>query len=152
MKTQFEILIKSRELVLQVIDDLSIEQLHAIPKGFKNNIAWNVTHLVVTQQLLHYRLSGTNCLIPEDLIVDFRKGTSPSRKFNDEEFDEIKELLIALPETLIEDYEADIFHDYNEYETSTGFVLDSLETAISFNNFHEGMHLGIIRSIKKLVK
>jgi hypothetical protein len=151
MKTQFEILIKSRELVLQVIDDLSIEQLHVIPKGFKNNIVWNVAHLVVTQQLLQYKMSGANCLIPDDLISDFRKGTFPKREFNNEEFDEIKELLIALPETLIEDYEAGIFQDYEAYETSTGFVLDSLETAIAFNNFHEGIHLGIIRSIKKLV-
>ena len=151
MKTQFEILIKSRELVLKVIDDLTIEQLHTIPKGFKNNIAWNVAHLVVTQQLLLYRLSGVNCLIPEDLIADFRKGTSPNKRFNDEEFDEIKDLLIALPETLIEDYEADIFQEYEEYKTSTGFVLDSLKTAIIFNNYHEGLHLGIIRSIKKLV-
>ena len=151
MKTQFEILIKSRELVLQVIDDLSIEQLHTIPKGFKNNIAWNVTHLVVTQQLLQYRLSGINCLIPDDFIADFRKGTFPTRTFSNEEFDEIKDLLTALPETLIEDYEAGIFQEYEEYETSTGFVLDSIDSAIAFNNYHEGMHLGIIRSIKKLV-
>ncbi|WP_347172634.1 DinB family protein [Polaribacter uvawellassae] len=151
MKTQFEILIKSRELVIKLIDDLTIEQLHVIPKGFKNNIAWNVAHLVVTQQLLHYKLSGVNCLVPDDLIASFRKGTFPEREFNNEEFDEVKELLIALPETLIEDYEAGIFEDYEVYETSTGFVLDSLETAIAFNNFHEGMHLGVIRSIKKLV-
>lgn len=151
MKTQFEILIKSRELVLQVIDDLTIEQLHTIPKGFKNNIVWNVAHLVVTQQLLLYKLSGVNCLIPDDLIADFRKGTFPTRNFTNEEFDEIKDLLSALPETLIEDYEAEIFQDYEEYETITGFVLDSLETAIAFNNYHEGLHLGIIRSIKKLV-
>jgi len=151
MKTQFEILIKSRELVLHVIDDLTIEQINTTPKGFKNNIAWNVAHLVVTQQLLHYKLSGVNCLIPDDLIADFRKGTFPSRNFNNEEFDEIKDLLSALPDTLIEDYEAGIFQDYEVYETSTGFVLDSLETAIAFNNYHEGLHLGIIRSIKKLV-
>lgn len=151
MKTYFEILIKSRELVLKTIDDLTIEQIHTIPKGFKNNIAWNVAHLVVTQQLLQYRLSDVNCLVPEDLIADFRKGTFPGREFNEEEFDEIKDLLIALPETLIEDYEAGIFLEYQEYETSTGFVLNSLETAIAFNNYHEGMHLGIIRSIKKLV-
>lgn len=151
MKTQFEILIKSRELVLKVIDDLTIEQVNKIPKGFKNNIAWNVAHLVVTQQLLHYRMSNVNCLIPEDLITHFRKGTYPDREFNDEEFDEVKDLFSALPETLIEDYEAGIFEEYEEYQTSTGFVLNSLDTAIAFNNYHEGLHLGIIRSIKKIV-
>ncbi len=151
MKTQFEILIKSRELVLQIIDDLTLEQLHIIPEGFKNNIAWNVAHLVVTQQLLQYKLSGLDCLVPDELIEEYRKGTFPEREFDEQEFNEIKDLLIALPETLIEDYEAGIFQEYEEYETSTGFVLDSIDRAVAFNNYHEGLHLGIIRSIKKLV-
>ena len=73
------------------------------------------------------------------------------KNFTEEEFDEVKELLLGLPDTLEEDYKAGIFKNFNEYPTSTGFVLDSINTAISFNNFHEGIHYGIIRSIKKLV-
>lgn len=151
MKTQFDILLKSRELVLKTIDGLSMEQIHEIPDGFKNNIAWNVAHLVVTQQLLHYKLSGLNLLIPDDLIADYRKGTFPTKTFSEEEFDEVLELFSGLPETLIEDYQAAIFENYDEYETSTGFVLTSIENAIAFNNFHEGIHYGIIRALVKLV-
>ena len=151
MKTQFDILLKSRELVLKTIDGLSMEQIHKIPDGFKNNIAWNVAHLVVTQQLLHYKLSGLNLLIPDDLIADYRKGTFPTKTFSEEEFDEVLELFSGLPETLIEDYQAAIFENYDEYETSTGFVLTSIENAIAFNNFHEGIHYGIIRALVKLV-
>lgn len=151
MKTQFEILKTSRELVLKTIDGLSLEQLHTIPAGFKNNIAWNIAHLVVTQQLLLYKLSGLDCLVPDDLIADFKKGTLPTRTFSEEEFEEVKELFLGLPETLAEDYEAGIFETFEEYPTSTGFVLSSFEKAVSFNNFHEGMHLGIIMSLKKVV-
>ena len=151
MKTQFDILLKSRELVLKTIDGLSMEQIHKIPDGFKNNIAWNVAHLVVTQQLLHYKLSGLNLLIPDNLIADYRKGTFPTKTFSEEEFDEVLELFSGLPETLIEDYQAAIFENYDEYETSTGFVLTSIENAIAFNNFHEGIHYGIIRALVKLV-
>ncbi|WP_418637748.1 DinB family protein [Winogradskyella sp.] len=151
MKTQFEILSVSRTLVEKEIDGLSIEQLNHIPTGFKNNIAWNVAHLVVTQQLLHYKLSGVNCLVPEELIANYRKGTFPTTPFSDEEFDEVKDLLVGLPDTLVEDYEAGIFDNYESYTTSTGFVLNSLDDAITFNNFHEGMHLGIIKALKKLV-
>lgn len=151
MKTQFEILSASRVQVEKVINGLSLEQLHTIPKGFKNNIAWNVAHIVVTQQLLHYKLSGINCLVPEELINNYRKGTQPSIPFSEEEFDEVKDLLLGLPETFMEDYEAGIFENFESYTTSSGFVLDSLETAIAFNNFHEGMHLGIIMALKKLV-
>lgn len=151
MNTQFEILKKSRELVLNKIDNLSIEQLHKIPEGFKNSIAWNVAHLVVTQQLLHYKLSGLNCLASDELIEKYKKGTLPTETFSEEELEEIKELLIGLPDTLKEDFEAGIFKEYKEYETSLGFVLDSIESAVVFNNLHEGIHLGVIMSLVKLV-
>ena len=151
MKTQFDILLKSREMVLKTIDGLSMEQIHKIPDGFKNNIAWNVAHLVVTQQLLHYKLSGLNLLIPDDLIADYKKGTFPTKTFSEEEFEEVLALFSGLPETLIEDYQAAIFENYEEYETSTGFIITSIENAIAFNNFHEGIHYGIIRALVKLV-
>ncbi len=151
MNKQFEILKKSRELVLKKIENLSIEQLHKVPEGFNNNIAWNVAHLVVTQQLLHYKLSGLNCLASDELIENYRKGTSPTEVFSEEELEEVKELLLGFPDTLKEDFEAEIFDEFNEYETSTGFVLDSIETAIAFNNLHEGIHLGVIMALIKLV-
>lgn len=151
MKTQFDILRKSRELVVKELEGLSMDQIHKIPEGFKNNIAWNVSHLVVTQQLLHYKLSGLNCLCTDELIEAHRKGTAPTKTFTEEEFEEVLELLLGLPDTLQEDYEAGIFENYTEYPTSTGFTLTSIENAISFNNFHEGIHYGIIRSIKKFL-
>jgi len=151
MKTQFDILRKSRELVVKELEGLSMDQIHKIPEGFKNNIAWNVSHLVVTQQLLHYKLSGLNCLCTDELIEAHRKGTAPTKTFTEEEFEEVVELLLGLPDTLQEDYEAGIFENYTEYPTSTGFTLTSIENAIPFNNFHEGIHYGIIRSIKKFL-
>lgn len=151
MKEQFAILRKSRELVIKELEGLTLAQIHTTPKGFKNNIAWNVAHLVVTQQLLHYALSGLNPLCPDDLIETHRKGTSPTKTFTAAEFEEVKELLVALPNTLEEDFNAGIFENYKEYPTSTGFVLTSIENAIPFNNFHEGIHYGIIRSIKKFL-
>ncbi|WP_299673112.1 DinB family protein [uncultured Tenacibaculum sp.] len=151
MNTQFDILRKSRELVLKRIEGLTHEQLHKIPEGFNNNIAWNVAHLVVTQQLLHYKLSGLQCLIPDDLIEKYRKGTAPTEELSVEEFEEVKELLAGLPDTLEEDYKEGIFKEYTEYPTSTGYVLSSIDNAIAFNNLHEGIHLGAIMALSKLV-
>lgn len=151
MTTQFNLLKISRNLVLKKIDGLTHEQLHKIPEGFKNNIAWNVAHLVVTQQLLHYKLSGLQCLVPDDLIENYRKGTAPTEEMSAEDFEEVKELLAGLPDTLEEDYNEGIFKEYTEYETSTGFVITSIDDAISFNNLHEGIHLGTIMDLYKLV-
>lgn len=151
MDTQFEVLKNSREIVLQKIEGLTLEQLHTIPEGFNNNILWNLAHLVVTQQLLHYKLSGLNCLVPDDLIDKYRKGTAPSETLTAEEFEEIKELFTGLPDTLAEDYKAGIFTNYTPYTTSMGFELTSIEKAIAFNNLHEGIHLGVIMALVKLV-
>ena len=151
MKTQFDILKTSRQLTLKVIKDLTLEQLHVIPDGFKNNIAWNVAHLVVTQQLLHYKLSGLDCLAPDELIELYKKGTFPTKTFSQEEFDEVTDLFVGLPDTLEEDFNQGIFENYNPYQTSTGLVLDSFGTAVQFNNYHEGIHLGVILAIKKFV-
>ena len=151
MKVQFDILAKTRAIILYYIKELSLDQLHIIPDGFNNNIAWNIAHLVVTQQLLHYKLSGNDCLVSDELIAAYQKGTSPSVEFSQQAFDEVLELFQGLPSTLEEDFEAGIFKEYSAYKTSTGFVIDSMEKAIVFNNFHESLHLGVIMSLKKLV-
>ncbi len=151
MQIEFNILRKSRELVLKSVEKMTLNQIHNIPEGFKNNIAWNVAHLVVTQQLLHYKLSGLDCLVSDTLINNYRKGTAPTKVFTETEFDEIKKLLITLPNTLERDYQNNVFKNYREYPTSTGFVLTDIKTAISFNNLHEGIHLGAIMALSKLV-
>jgi len=151
MKIQFDILTKTRAIVLHYISELNLDQMHFIPKGFNNHIAWNIAHLVVTQQLLHYRLSGKDCLVSDELIMAYKKGSIPSSTFSQEEFDEVITLFKGLPQTLEEDYESSIFSEYSSYKTSTGFVIDTMEKAIIFNNFHESLHLGVIMSLRKLV-
>ena len=151
MKIQFDILTKTRAIVLHYISGLSLDQMHVIPEGFNNHIAWNIAHLVVTQQLLHYKLSGNDCLVSDDLITAYKKGSKPSNAFTQEEFDEVITLFKGLPKTLEEDYESSIFSEYSSYKTSTGFVIDTMEKAIIFNNFHESLHLGVIMSLRKLV-
>ena len=41
--------------------------------------------------------------------------------------------------------------EYQQYITSQGFSLNNIEEAIQFSNFHEGIHLGIIMSLKKVL-
>jgi len=151
MENHFEILRKARALTFKELEGLTLDQIHKIPEGFKNNIAWNVAHLVVTQQLLHYKLSGLDCLCPDELIEVHKKGTFPTKTFTEEEFEEVKELFMGLPDTLEEDFNAGIFENYTEYPTSTGVLMTSMNMALPFNNFHEGIHYGIIRSIKRFL-
>jgi predicted transcriptional regulator len=151
MQQEINILKKSRQLTLKAISSCTIEQLNKIPEGFKNSIAWNITHLVVTQQLLCYKLSGLECLVSEEMIDNFQKGTTPKYSLTEDEFDEIKRQFIDLPETLEKDYSKGIFKKYFEYKTSVAITLKSIEDGIRFNNYHEGIHLGVILQLLKFI-
>lgn len=151
MQKHFDILIKTRQLLLKITEHLSMEQLNRIPHGFKNNIAWNIAHLAVTQQLLCYKLSGLNSLVSEEMIADFQKGTAPDQPISKEEFEAIKTQFMQLPLQLEEDYNKGIFKNYREYKTSVNITLNSVDDAIMFNTYHEGIHLGIILQLMKFV-
>ena len=151
MRKLFDTLKKSRLLTLKIIENLTIGQLNKIPDGFKNNIAWNITHLVVTQQLLCYKLSGLDCLISEEIISNFQKGTVPTYTISEGEFNTIKEQFLELPERLKKDYDHKLFKNYAEYKTSVAINLNSIEDGIIFNLYHEGIHLGIILQLLKFV-
>lgn len=151
MQKHFDILIKTRQLLLKITEHLSMEQLNKIPQGFKNNIAWNIAHLAVTQQLLCYKLSGLNCLVSDEMIADFQKGTAPDQPISKDEFEAIKAQFLQLPLQLEEDYNKEIFENYTEYKTSVNINLNSVDDAIMFNTYHEGIHLGIILQLMKFV-
>jgi hypothetical protein len=151
MEKQFEILNKSRELILKNVAQLSLEQLNTIPEGFKNNIVWNIAHLAVTQQLLCYKLSKLPCLVSNEMIEKYQKGTAPVSLVTKEEYENIKKLFVALPKKLEEDYKNKIFTNYYSYQTSVNITLNSIEDGIAFNAYHEGIHLGIILQLIKFV-
>ncbi|MXO33090.1 DinB family protein [Apibacter mensalis] len=151
MKKQFEIFKIYRKSLVQEIDDLSIEQLQKIPEGFKNNIFWNVAHTLVSQQILHYKMSGLNPLITNDWIENYQNGTFPRFVITEDEIDYLKSKLIITAEQLEEDFNEKKFESYTEFETKMGIVISSVEDAINFNNTHEALHYGIVSSMKKLV-
>jgi hypothetical protein len=151
MNKSFEILNVSRNNMLNAVQGLSSEQLNKIPKGFNNNIIWNLGHVLVTQQLLNYKLSGLSCNVDDSMIQTFSKGTQPPTQVKDEEIDFIKAELVRLPQVTNEDYNKGIFKTFKAYPTSYGIELNNIEEAITFVNVHEGLHLGYIMALKRAV-
>lgn len=151
MNKQFDILKANRLLIIRIINDCTLEQINKTPDGFNNNIAWNIAHLVVTQQLLCYKFANIPMYVSDDLIAKYRKGTAPQNDLNEQEFEEIKTQFLMLPDKIEEDFQSNIFKTYQSYTTSVNVSLNSISDAIEFNNFHEGIHLGSILALKKLV-
>ena len=151
LKKALEITKVSRKAFRNVIDNYSLAQLNLVPKGFKNNLFWNIAHVVVTQQLLVYRLSGLDVAVSDEWVELYKKGTSTSKDATEQDLEELKTLLISTIEKTEKDIDSSLFKEYTEYPTSTGFTLKSIEDAFNFNNFHEGIHLGYVLALKKAV-
>ena len=149
MQRQIAILKATRANILKQIEDVSLTQLNEIPAGFNNNLIWNAGHVAVTQQLLCYAMSGVEVKLPKEIITAYRKGAKPEKAITQTEVDQIKAWLTASIDWLAEDLEAGVFKTYKEYQTSYGFKLTSMADAVSFNNVHEGMHLGYMIALRK---
>jgi hypothetical protein len=67
--TGVAVLAETRGFIRRLTDDLSGDALRAIPDGWNNNVLWHLGHLVVTQQLLHYGLTGLPLYVEEDLVA-----------------------------------------------------------------------------------
>ncbi|WP_288982474.1 DinB family protein [uncultured Flavobacterium sp.] len=149
MEATFRIWETSRNIYLKFFDNYSLEQLNTIPAGMSNNFIWNLGHVVVSQQKLVYALSGLPMHIPDSLFEKYQNGSRPDGKTTQAEVDEIKKLLLEMVEKTKADFKAGIFKEFHPYQTKTGFHLGTWKEAMEFNNYHEGIHLGIMMSIKK---
>ena len=150
--TSVSLLQQTRPLLLRLVDGLSDADLLAVPPGFSNNVLWNLGHVVVTQQLLHYGLSKLPMYVSDELVAQCRKGTSPADWTAPPDPDEVRALLLELPDRLAADLEAGRFTTFRPYQTSVGVELRDLETALDFNLFHEGLHTGTVLALRKAVR
>ena len=149
MNQHFDLQKATRIKVLKTIEGFSADELNTIPPKFSNNLVWNLGHIVVTQQLLLYRMSGIPCRIENEYIERYRKGSRPDGPVSQSEIDFLIQQVEISADVARVDYQNNHFGAYKTYSTSYGVTLDSIETAILFNNLHESMHLGTMISLKK---
>ncbi|NQX77472.1 DinB family protein [Gilvibacter sp.] len=140
---------KTRLILDRFLENLSLEQLNTVPPNFRNNIFWNIKHVVVTQQLLVYNLSGLPMAITENEVAGYRKGSQVTGDVDQEAVDLLRKQLFSLLDKTRADYNKGLFSRYKEYMVTTGTTLTDVDEAIEFNNFHEGLHLGYVMAIKR---
>ncbi|WP_276388779.1 DinB family protein [Eudoraea chungangensis] len=151
MKELIAITQQNRKLLSRILNRFTLDELAEIPEGYRNNIWWNLVHIIVTQQLLVYNLSNSVMRVEDSLIEAYKKGTTPKKAPTGEDLEMINKLLLSTAQWLQEDFDNGLFKKYSPYTTSTGTTIKSIEDALSFNLFHEGLHLGVILSLQKIV-
>ena len=148
MEWNYNVTLQNRKLFSKFIENFSLDQLNTIPKGYRNSIFWNVAHTIVTQQLLVYGLSNIPLLVDSDLVNTYKKDTKTVHAATEDELSRIKTLLFSSIEQTKIDYDNGVFKGYTPYTTSLNVTLSTVDEAISFNAFHEGIHLGYILAMK----
>jgi hypothetical protein len=152
MHPQIATIRKTRTALLKLIEDLSIEELNEIPAGFNNNIIWNVAHLTAAQQGVCYFRAGLKMpVITEAYFKAYKPESNPEKLVSAEEVEEIKSLLFATLEQLEKDYQENAFSNYTPWTTRYGVDIKNIDEAIAFLPFHEGLHLGYIMALKRVV-
>jgi hypothetical protein len=143
----------SRNKLLSLVEDLSTDQLNYIPPGFKNNLAWQIGHIVVSQQNLCYNLTGNQLLIDTELVDRYKNGSKPEEYISEAEITKMKGYLINTLDQFEIDYKNGKFNNFIPYSVSTyvGVHLTNINDALAFIVSHDGLHYGCCLGLKKLV-
>jgi hypothetical protein len=152
MNKQIEILRNTRKHLLGFINDLSTEELNAIPQGFNNNIIWNLAHLTATQQNACYLRAGLDLQVDEKYFHLYKPDTKPTAYIDDAEVGTIKQMLLTLIDKLETDYNNNAFVNYKPWTNRYGFEVANIDDMLGFLPFHEGLHLGYTMALKRALR
>lgn len=146
----FKTLRTTRWHMLREIDGLTDEQYLAIPAGRSDNILWNVGHLLCSFSRLTYVFSGFPLPIPDAYFPLFGKGTDALRWTSAPSVREVVARFSSIMDDLERDYAAGRFGEYTPLTIGPN-TIESVEEAVSFHCFHEGLHIGKIIDLKDLL-
>lgn len=151
MLKSIELIRGPRELVLNQVKDLTLEQLNHIPQGFNNNIIWNIAHMISGQQGIFYTRAGLPITVADKYYTPYRPETKPTTFVGAEDVATIKELFLSTIHQLETDVNNNLFVNYPAWSTRYGVEVNSVETALAFLPFHEGLHFGYIMALKRVL-
>ena len=154
MNKIIQVLKACRSKWLTMLNELTTDQLNKIPTGFSNNLAWQFGHVIVSQQILCYRMAGQKFVINEELIDRYKNGSRPENYISEEEINLLKGYMLNTIDQLEIDLKNGLFDNYTPYTISTyvGLTLENVNDALTFIVSHDALHYGCSISLKRLVK
>lgn len=153
MDFEFKYIRRTRELFTELVNGLSIERLNEIPAGFRNNIAWNFGHIIVSTQALCYLRSGVQPHIDIPFLNKYQKGSKPETFISQEEINVLKEQAITSLSKIEEGIVKGVFTNIaTPFSTATyGYEMGSIDEIVACCVAHESLHLGYAMAQRKLI-
>ncbi|OKL37397.1 DinB family protein [Domibacillus mangrovi] len=140
----------SRAATIGTLEQAPKEKWDEQPSGYSNTIHWNAGHVYfITEALLH-RVDDSYEIERPEWGALFGNGTRPSEWTGD--VPEAEEIVKALGQQV-----GRVKAHFSEKRSSNpvtiaGFEMTTVEAILQFVTWHEGMHLGIIKSLTNAVK
>jgi uncharacterized damage-inducible protein DinB len=141
-----------RGSTLHSLGNVNEEVIHTVPDGFSNNILWNVGHILLSAEQLLLRGANESGKLPNQYKGWFGGGTKPA-DWNGE-VPSWHSLVSGLKEQ--QDWVVTEFGSRLDEKLATPFQIREVEfttygDVLSFVMFHEGLHLGQINAMNRLL-
>jgi hypothetical protein len=147
----FKTLRTTRWHMTREIEGLDAEQMLVIPPGREDNIIWNIGHSLCSLSRLTYVFSGFPLPIPEEYLEIYGKGTSAKAWDANPDVAEALGLFNGLLDRIEADYRSGRFQEYKPLTIGPNDIT-SVEEAVAFHCFHEGLHIGMVITLKDLMR
>lgn len=151
MKKRYEVLFNQlkdyRGYLLENVRNITAEEAEIVPKGFNNNIRWNLGHVYLDQYDWIDAVTGEDSGV-ETFEAWFGLGTSPL-DFDEQTptFEDLKQLLGDQINYIKEKYGYSLETEYPPTEMG----MHTVEQVLIRTIFHEGLHIQKVMDIKKLI-
>lgn len=147
----FDQILFLRNVTLFTVKDLTAEEADLIPEGFNNNILWNLGHLCYSQEKFAFHFAGESMETPQEFAQLFAMGTKPSDwTTQPPTLAELVQLLTDQPNRIRARLTDRLDEVVPNPFTIPGLTLNTIGQLLSFNMYHEGIHVQTIRMLKKL--
>jgi hypothetical protein len=137
-----------REVTLSLVESVNEGLADIVPKGFNNNIRWNLGHIYIDQYLWIQAVTKEKIGLPEGYMDWFGFGTKPADwKTKPPALKELKEQLAKQPQWIMDNYGDRLEEVFPETELGMHTIAQVLVRTI----FHEGLHAAAIRDILRFI-
>ncbi|WNC12857.1 DinB family protein [Brevibacillus brevis] len=140
-----------RNLTLGALKNTSEEEADIIPDGLRNNIRWNLGHILVVQDFFMY---GPSCPhLPASYPALFSPGTNPSGWEGDVPSLETLAAQLEEQRTRIKETFADRLDQKlpEPFKLGNKGTMSTVGEMFTFTLFHEGMHANAYSALKKAI-
>ncbi|MBB3114771.1 putative damage-inducible protein DinB [Paenibacillus phyllosphaerae] len=140
-----------RGQTLKQIHGMSEEAARTVPRGFNNNILWNLGHILLVHEKFSFALTNEKMELPKQFAEWFAPGTKPENWGPQvPRLDEIALLLSKQVDRIEQILERRLEDNLEQpFVTSAGLELSSVKECLSFCLYHEGMHFAAIKALER---